>query len=70
MANEYDLTGALMGYEDGELTEPAIVDLFAHLIKTGMAWDLQGHYGRTAAGFIKANVIDEFGDILIELDMD
>lgn len=66
---EFDLIGNIMAYEAGELTDAAIIELFSHLIQTGQAWELQGHYGRTAAGFIKANVIDEFGGILINNKM-
>jgi hypothetical protein len=63
-----ELVSLLLEYEAGELTDVAIVDLFAHLIETGFAWTLQGHYGRRAAGFIKAGIIDEYGKILIKLD--
>jgi hypothetical protein len=49
-----DLTGDIIAYEQGELSEDKIVDLFQHLIDTGMAWSLQGHYGRTAKALIEA----------------
>ena len=38
----------------GELEEEGVVELFQHLINTGMAWSLQGHYGRVAFDLIKA----------------
>ena len=49
-----DLTSMLMDYEGGQLDESETVELFQHLIDTGMAWRLQGHYGRTAKALIEA----------------
>jgi hypothetical protein len=66
---EFDLVESLMAYEDGVLNQAAEIELFSHLIKTGQAWELQGHYGRIASGYIMANVIDEFGTILIDNNM-
>ena len=50
----YDYVGALMAYESGELSDDDIVVLFQHLIDTGLAWKLQGHYGRTAMRLVEA----------------
>lgn len=36
---------------------------WAHLIKTGLCWKLQGFYGRTASGMIDAGVITRDGII-------
>jgi hypothetical protein len=38
----------IMAYEDGEQTEEEYFAMFAELVKTGLAWQLQGVYGRTA----------------------
>jgi hypothetical protein len=47
----------IVAYEQGELDEDEIVELFAVLVETGMAWQLQGHYGRTAMALIEAGLI-------------
>jgi hypothetical protein len=42
----------LIAFENGELDFDEVVDLFQNLIDTGLAWTLQGFYGRTAAQLI------------------
>jgi hypothetical protein len=39
----------LMAFENGELDEDEINELFQNGIDTGWVWRLQGSYGRTAA---------------------
>lgn len=46
----------IIAYEQGELTQDEVVEMFQELIDTGMAWKLQGHYGRTASNFIDAGL--------------
>lgn len=53
----FDTVGAIMAYEAGELDEDAIIALFQHLVNTGMAWRLQGSYGRAAQAMIEAGLI-------------
>lgn len=47
----------LMRYEEGLLDEEETVELFQGLVDTGLAWQLQGHYGRTAQALIEAGVV-------------
>lgn len=52
-----DVVGAIIAYESGELDEEATLALFRELVRTGMAWTLQGHYGRTARALLDAGLI-------------
>lgn len=49
-----DIVNDIIAYESGELDEADTIAFFQRLINTGMAWQLQGHYGRTAAALIEA----------------
>jgi hypothetical protein len=44
----------IIAYEEGSMNQEEIIDLFQELIDTGLAWQLQGHYGRTAEELIEA----------------
>lgn len=48
-----DVLSFTMAYEGGELDDDEIVKGFQSLIDTGLAWQLQGHYGRTAMALIQ-----------------
>lgn len=45
-------------YEAGEMSEAEILVFFRKLIRSGLAWQLQGHYGRMATALIKSGAID------------
>lgn len=42
----------LMAFENDELGHDEVISLFQELVDTGMAWELQGFYGRTAKHLI------------------
>jgi hypothetical protein len=44
----------VIAYEQGELDEEGIIDMFQQLINSGLAWKMQGSYGRTAKALIDA----------------
>lgn len=64
MKRDYNNVGALIDYESGLLSEAQSIELFSYLIKSGLAWKLQGSYGRTAKALIEAGVIDNGGRII------
>jgi hypothetical protein len=61
-----NITNQIIAYEVGDLNENGILELFSELIKSGMAWTLQGHYGRTASSLIEAGYIAKDGELLRE----
>ena len=50
-------TDQIIAYEQGELDFEETVALFQHLVDTGLAWVLQGSYGRTARNFIESGLV-------------
>lgn len=49
-----DQLSNIIAYENGELDEEEIIALFQELINSGLAWQLQGSYGRMAASLIES----------------
>jgi hypothetical protein len=43
---DMDLTTDIIRFEDGEMDEAEVIELFQKLVDTGLAWKLQGSYGR------------------------
>lgn len=54
-----NLFQAMIAFEDGELEEGGVIELFQALVDNGMAFRLQGSYGRTAAAMLEAGLISE-----------
>ena len=52
-----NITEQLMKYEYNQLTVEEIIQLFQHLVNTGLAWQLQGSYGRTARAMIDSGIV-------------
>jgi hypothetical protein len=51
-----NLTEMIIEYEQGKLDANQTCQLFQELIDSGLAWNLQGHYGRTAYALIEAEL--------------
>ena len=57
-SNEFKVTGInvddVIRYESGEMGRDEAIEFFQSLVNTGMAWKLQGHYGRTAMALVES----------------
>ena len=47
-----ELTNKIISYENGEMDNEEFLDFFQELVNSGLCWQLQGHYGRTAHALI------------------
>lgn len=55
----YDHVGQIIAYEQDELDAHDTVRLFQYLVDNGLAWGLQGHYGRAATDLIEKGLVAE-----------
>ena len=53
------LTDMIINYEMGNLDDNSIIALFQELIDNGMAWSLQGHYGKMAKALIEQGYCEQ-----------
>jgi hypothetical protein len=49
-----DQVDKIIAFEQGDLDEEGVIELFQELIDSGLAWQLQGSYGRMARNLIEA----------------
>lgn len=47
----------IIAYKSGELDFDEVVNLFQQLVDTGLAWQLQGAYGRMASHLIRQGFV-------------
>jgi hypothetical protein len=56
---EKGLVGQIVEYESGEMGQAEMVQFFQEIVNSGMAWELQGSYGRTAMNLIEAGLVSD-----------
>lgn len=56
-----DLVTRIDAYEAGQLDDEQTIELFQEMIDSGLVWDLQGSYGRTAATLIRSGLCHSQG---------
>ena len=54
-----DVVDKIIKYENGNMTNKETIEFFQELIDSGMAWKLQGHYGRTAVHLLEEGLCIE-----------
>jgi len=56
--DEYTAVGVAEGFIEAE-SEDQIIAAWQYLVNTGLAYRLQGYFGRTAERLIEAGIIDK-----------
>lgn len=54
-----DLINTLIEFESGELDDTQTIAFFQELVNSGLAWSLQGSYGRIASALLKEGLITQ-----------
>jgi hypothetical protein len=57
----FNVVDHIIAYENGSLDFDETVELFQHLVDSGLAWELQGAYGRMAVSLIEQGYITRKG---------
>ena len=47
----------IIAFEQGELNDSETIDLFQEMVNSGLVWELQGGYGRTAMNLIDRGIV-------------
>ena len=55
--DNYLAVGIAEGFEEAD-SEDQVIEAWQHLVDTGLAWTLQGSFGRTAQALIDQGVIE------------
>ena len=58
-----DTVSGIIEYESGLMTDEETIEFFQELINSGLCWQLQGHYGRTAMILIENGYCQKKEDI-------
>lgn len=58
-AQAFDAVSFIMAHESDDLSEDEAIAGFQALLDSGLVWQLQGSYGRTAAALIEAGLIED-----------
>ena len=59
---DYEAVMIAEGVEEAD--RDTVLQAWAHLIRTGMCWCLQGFFGRNAASLIENGIISPEGEVL------
>lgn len=62
-----DIVDQIVAWENGIMSSDDEIRFFSKLVKNGMAWTLQGMYGRRASDLINEGYLDAQGNILVAL---
>ena len=57
MMSNYTATGVAEGFIEAESKEE-VIEAWQHLVDTGLAWQFQGSFGRTAEDLIEQGIIE------------
>ena len=57
MMDNFTATGIAEGFVEAK-DEQEVIDAWQHLVDTGLAWKLQGWFGRTATQLIEEGIIN------------
>lgn len=50
----------IIAYESGMMDEDTMIEFFQKLVDSGVAWQLQGSYGRQAARLIEQGLVSDW----------
>ena len=56
---DLDVVSNIIRYEEGAMDEGEVIAFFQGLVDSGLAWELQGSYGRAARRLIELGEVHE-----------